>query len=121
MADVEGAAADAVRGHSPDALGDDLLLAPGDATLTPAIKAAVGLGGTEQPPVPRMKVSMRPIFISGLPRMPRPSVGTNGDCPILPRAEVPRISRQRHRTSRHCSLRRSAGERALVPSRCRHR
>src|ERR1700730_10441131 len=66
MADVEGAAADAVRRHCPDALGDDLLLALGDVSLTPAIKAVLGLGATEQPPVPRMKVSMRPIFISGL-------------------------------------------------------
>jgi Molybdopterin-binding domain of aldehyde dehydrogenase len=66
MADVEGAAADAVRRHRPDALGDDLLLALGDVSLTPAIKAVLGLGATEQPPVPRMKVSMRPIFISGL-------------------------------------------------------
>jgi len=74
MADVEGAAADAVRRHRPDALGDDLLLALGDVSLTLAIKAVLGLGATEQPPVPRMKVSMRPIFISGLPRMPRPSL-----------------------------------------------
>jgi len=49
-----------------NALGDDLLLALGDVSLTPAIKAVLGLGATEQPPVPRMKVSMRPIFISGL-------------------------------------------------------
>jgi hypothetical protein len=48
MADVEDAAADDMRRHRPDALGDDGLLAGGDITLTPAIGAVLGLDAAEQ-------------------------------------------------------------------------
>src|SRR5271155_29866 len=48
MADLEDAAADDMRRHRPDALGDDGLLAGRHIRLAPAIGAVLGLDPAEQ-------------------------------------------------------------------------